>query len=322
MNYQEYFSELEKTPLRPWLKTLPEMMAEAFDVRRYGDLPKWKRALELMPRLKPSVVDLNASAITIGRKEDADYASRKELETHLKSFHPWRKGPFNIFGLFIDTEWRSDWKWDRVKKHLSPLKDRVVLDIGCGSGYHLLRMAGEGIRLGVGIDITMVFVMQFQVLQKYLQNPAVSVLPMNDSDLPAKFDVFDTVFSMGVLYHQKSPFDHLQRIYDLMSSGGEAVIETLVIDGKAGEVLVPEDRYAQMRNVWFIPTCLTLEAWLKRAGFRNVRLVDVNQTTIEEQRSTPWMTFQSLRDFLDPSNRDFTVEGYPAPKRAVFIVSK
>lgn len=322
MNYQEYFSEIEKTPLRPWLKTLPDMMVQAFDPRRYGDLPKWKRALELMPHLKPSVIDLNAPAVQIGRREDTDYTSRKELETHLRSFHPWRKGPFNLFGIFIDTEWRSDWKWDRVKKHLSPLKDRVVLDIGCGSGYHLLRMAGEGTRLGVGIDITMGFVMQFQALQKYLQNHTLSVLPMSDAELPEKMEAFDTVFSMGVLYHQKSPFDHLQRIHDLMRPGGEAVIETLVIEGAAGEVLVPEDRYAQMRNVWFLPSCLTLEAWLKRSGFKNVRLVDVNQTTLEEQRATPWMTFQSLRDFLDADNRDLTVEGYPAPRRAVFIAEK
>jgi tRNA (mo5U34)-methyltransferase len=34
------------------------------------------------------------------------------------------------------------------------------------------------------------------------------------------------------------------------------------------------------------------------------------------------MTFQSLADFLEPNNPDLTVEGLPAPKRAIVIAEK
>jgi tRNA (mo5U34)-methyltransferase len=69
-----------------------------------------------------------------------------------------------------------------------------------------------------------------------------------------------------------------------LRSGGELVLETLVIKGEKGEVLVPEGRYARMRNVWFLPSCATLVSWMTRCGFIDIRVVDINQTSTEEQR--------------------------------------
>ncbi len=109
---------------------------------------------------------------------------------------------------------------------------------------------------------------------------------------------------------------------DCLVQGGELVLETLVIEGDAQQVLVPEDRYAQMRNVWFLPSVATLSLWLRRAGFTEVRCVDVSTTSTEEQRSTDWMRYQSLAEFLHPDNPSLTIEGLPAPKRAVMIARK
>ena len=72
--------------------------------------------------------------------------------------------------------------------------------------------------------------------------------------------------------------------------------------GKLGDVLVPEDRYAKMNNVWFIPSADTLISWMKKMGFKNPRLVDVCPTTTEEQRMTEWMKFHSLKE-LSRQNR-------------------
>jgi len=99
------------------------------------------------------------------------------------------------------------------------------------------------------------------------------------------------------------------------------ILETLVIDGVLGDTLLPEDRYAMMRNVWFLPSCDTLISWLKRCGFKNIRLVDVTDTSIEEQRSTEWMHFHSLKDFLNSEDPKLTCEGLPAPKRAIIIAN-
>ena len=133
---------------------------------------------------------------------------------------------------------------------------------------------------------------------------------------------FDTVFSMGVLYHRKSPLDHLSQLRAQLVNGGELVLETLVVDGDENTVLVPMDRYAKMKNVYFIPSVAALIHWLQKSGFKNVRCVDVAVTSLEEQRKTDWLENESLIDFLDPNDHSKTIEGYPAPKRAVILANK
>ncbi|RMV93554.1 tRNA 5-methoxyuridine(34)/uridine 5-oxyacetic acid(34) synthase CmoB, partial [Pseudomonas coronafaciens] len=174
----------------------------------------------------------------------------------------------------------------------------------------------------IGVDPNWLFFCQFQAMQRYLPDLPAWHLPFALEDLPASLEGFDTVFSMGVLYHRKSPIDHLLALKDCLVKGGELVMETLVIPGDVHQVLVPEDRYAQMRNVWFLPSVPALELWMRRAGFTDVRCVDVSHTTVEEQRSTEWMRFQSLGDYLDPADHSKTVEGLPAPMRAVIVGRK
>jgi tRNA (mo5U34)-methyltransferase len=171
----------------------------------------------------------------------------------------------------------------------------------------------------LGVDPLMLNVMQFQLIKKMYGAAPVYVLPFGIEQIPVGVEAFDSVFSMGVLYHRRSPIDHLLELRQCLRRGGELILETLVIDGGAGEVLVPEGRYARMRNVWFLPSCDTLIGWLKRCGFINIRLVDVTATTTEEQRTTQWMHFHSLQHFLNPDNPQLTSEGLPAPKRAIFI---
>lgn len=236
--------------------------------------------------------------------------------------HPWRKGPYCIQGLHIDTEWRSDWKWDRLADAIAPMDGRLVLDVGCGNGYHAWRMLGDGASLVMGIDPTWVFVMQFQAINRYLGRDDISVLPLGIQDLPPTLSGFDTVFSMGVLYHRRSPLDHLGELFRLLRPGGELVLETLVLEGEGQQVLVPPDRYASMRNVWFIPSTESLRVWLGRCGFVEARVVDVNRTSAEEQRATSWMCFQSLSDYLDPQDHNRTIEGLPAPTRAILIARR
>ena len=127
---------------------------------------------------------------------------------------------------------------------------------------------------------------------------------------------------MGVLYHRKSPLDHISQLRAQLVNGGELVLETLVVDGDENTVLVPMDRYAKMKNVYFIPSVAALIHWLQKTGFKNVRCVDVAVTSLEEQRKTDWLENESLIDFLDPADHSKTIEGYPAPKRAVILANK
>ena len=321
IDYHAFLNHLSEHPeLASWRQALPQQIADGLNEGRYGDLPRWKEALAALPDLSPNTTTLNTSRV--GAAGSISDAQRQQLQDALKGLHPWRKGPYELFGVHIDTEWRSDWKWDRLKDAIAPLDGRSVLDVGCGSGYHCWRMRGAGANLVIGIDPTPLFVMQYFALQKYLQDSRVAVLPMGIEHLPEKLQAFDTTFSMGILYHRRSPFDHLIALRDSLRTGGQLVLETLVIEGKAGEVLVPEGRYSKMGNVWFIPTVATLEAWLKKAGFKSPTLIDVSQTSTDEQRSTDWMTFHSLAEFLNPDDPSQTIEGYPAPRRATFIAEK
>lgn len=312
----------DESALRLWLEKLPTQLAEAFERDSHGDLPRWQTILDALPVVTASAVDLNAGRLRIGVSGDCTEAQRTVIEAALRQLHPWRKGPYDIHGIHIDTEWRSDWKWQRLADHIAPLPNKLVLDVGCGSGYHCWRMLGAGARRVIGIDPTLLSVMQFQAVKQFAGDYPVDVLPLGIDDVPPELEAFDTAFSMGVLYHRRSPLDHLLELKGCLKSGGELVLETLVIGGGPGQVLVPEGRYAKMRNVWFIPSCATLESRLKRCGYRQVRLVNVNKTSIEEQRSTDWMRFHSLVDFLDPVDPALTCEGLPAPVRAIFLAEK
>jgi tRNA (mo5U34)-methyltransferase len=321
IDYQELYNTLLDSKADSWARILPEQLTNAFDPPRHGNLGQWQTVIESLPKINTTHRRLDAGAVQIGRSNDLLEADKIALEHQLKILHPWRKGPYNLFGIEIDTEWRSDWKWNRLKNHISPLNHRLVLDVGCGNGYHCWRMLGAGAKMVVGIDPLLLNVMQFHAIRKLHGEAPVYVLPLGIEELPNGLKIFDTVFSMGVLHHRRSPIDHLLELKDCLQPGGELVLETLVIDGGLGETLVPEGHYAKMRNVWFLPSCKTLMSWLKRCGFNNIRLIDVTATSIEEQRTTEWMQFHSLKDFLDAEDPKLTCEGLPAPKRAIILAN-
>ncbi len=306
--------------LQPWLNVLPRQLTD-WQNDSHGDFERWLRSLNKLPTFTPDQVELKTE-VAIRNQTPLPAGEQKKLESLLKTFHPWRKGPYHIHGIHIDTEWRSDWKWERVLPHISSLKNRNVLDVGCGNGYHMWRMLGEGARLCIGVDPSHLFLIQFEAIRRLMGNDQrAHLLPLGIEALP-KLEAFDTVFSMGVLYHRRSPLDHLLQLRDQLVAGGELILETLVIEGDESAVLVPTDRYAQMRNVYFFPSALALKAWLEKCGFIDVVIADENETSTEEQRTTTWMTHNSLPDYLDPADPKKTIEGYPAPRRAILIARK
>lgn len=316
-DYSMLQQQLQGTRLQTFADAIPALVEKHFSRERWGDIPRWLACLQQLPLLTPDRIAIDSDCVSLQRDNALDDATRTQLEQALRGLHPWRKGPFDLFGVHIDTEWRSDWKWQRIAPHIGSLAGQTVLDVGCGSGYHCWRMRGAGADLVIGIDPSPLFIVQYWALQHFIQDPSVFVLPAPCEELPADLQAFDTVFSMGVLYHRRSPLDHLLELRQLLKPGGQLVLETLVIDGDEDAVLVPRDRYARMGNVWFIPSVAATVRWLEKMRFGDVQVIDVCRTTTGEQRSTDWMTFQSLADFLDPQDSSRTIEGYPAPLRAV-----
>ncbi|GAB6094459.1 tRNA 5-methoxyuridine(34)/uridine 5-oxyacetic acid(34) synthase CmoB [Desulfatiferula olefinivorans] len=312
----DHLDRLKLNHCRPALESLVGRLGARLSLD-YGNEKKWRGLYESLPDIHPSMCRLSDDWVRIGRPEDADAAIRSRMADILMAMSPWRKGPFDLFGIRVDSEWASYIKWNRLKDALEPLSGRRVLDIGCSSGYYMFRMLDQAPEMILGIDPQILFYYQFKALQKYVRSDRLYYLPAGLEDLPAFDACFDTVFFMGIIYHRKSPVDSLLDIHGNMRSGGQLVLETLIIETGAPVALFPEDRYAKMRNVFFIPSVSCLESWLKRARFGDIRVVDVSKTTSVEQRKTPWIKTESLEDFLDPDDPKKTVEGYPAPVRAV-----
>lgn len=320
IEFGRFYQQIATGPLASWLEVLPAQIAAWQKENLHGLFRNWEKSVEHLPLLQPQQLDLLHSVSA--ERNDLSERQRQGIEKLLRNLMPWRKGPYSLYGTDIDTEWRSDWKWQRVAPHISSLAGRTVLDVGCGSGYHMWRMVGAGAQLVVGIDPMQLFLCQFEAVRKLLgDDRRAHLLPLGIEQLPT-LQAFDTVFSMGVLYHRRSPLDHLLQLKNQLVSGGELVLETLVIEGDERDVLVPGERYAQMRNVYFIPSAAALKSWLEKCGFVDVKIVDYAVTSTDEQRRTSWMTSESLAEFLDPQDASKTVEGYPAPLRAVLVATK
>lgn len=318
----DFTSFLNRPEFKQWQNHFEAAIALRNNPQRHGDLPKWLKVLSQLPNIETSNIALDIDTVTLGLASELTKQQQQDLHETLMALSPWRKGPYDFFGVRVDTEWRSDWKWQRVAPHISNLSGKKVLDVGCGTGYHCWRMLGDGADYVMGIDPSMRFTVQNEVIQKYAKDNRFNFLPVGIEDMPNDMPYFDSVFSMGVLYHRRNPINHLFELKQLLQDGGELILETLIIDQIEGGTLTPESRYAQMRNVWSIMSVEKILSLLKAAGFKNGRCVDQNITSVDEQRQTPWMQFHSLEQFLDPSDSSKTIEGYPAPKRGLFIANK
>lgn len=287
--------------LAHWQPTLATLLRERLNDGAHGDFAAWRHVLEYLQTCDP------------GQRDDICAA--------LLSLAPWRKGPFTVAGITIDSEWRSDLKWARLQQHIAPLTGRKVLDIGCGNGYYAMQMRAAGADIVIGVDPTLLYVMQFLAVRLLQPVDNVFVLPLRGEELPQNDRLFDTCFSMGVLYHQRSPLDHLRLVKGMLRPAGQLVLETIVLPGDQACAFTPPDRYARMRNVWLLPTIPELTTWLRRSGFADIDVVDQSITTVDEQRTTEWMPFESLAAALDPADPARTVEGLPAPRRAIVLAN-
>lgn len=294
-DYPSLWRCLAELGLADWQVALEPVLRSRLNDEAHGDFRQWRQAIE-----------------QLGTRDT------REL---LMALHPWRKGPFELDGLTIDSEWRSDLKWARLKDAIEPLAGRAVLDVGCGNGYYAVQMSDAGARAVIGVDPTILYVMQFLAVAHFLRPGGVFALPLRLDELPQNARKFDTAFSMGVLYHQRSPLDHLLQLKSMLRQGGQLVLETIYAPGDKSWASTPPGRYARMRNVWLLPTVAELATWLSRTGFVDINVVDRSRTTTDEQRSTEWMSFESLREALKPGDPELTVEGLPAPRRVIVVAN-
>jgi len=312
-NFKEAFQQLTN------LDQIEALAQERF--AEYQKVPQWVDfEAKITELFRPDPADITTSFDDIvsvrSSKENKAVSSISPLITELI---PWRKGPWNILGTELDAEWQSNLKWDRFKDHLGDLEDRRVVDIGCNNGYYLFRMLPERPRFLLGLDPSIRCYYQFELFRRLIGDNHMEYLLFGIDDAQLFPSAFDVALCMGVIYHRRDPYTSCQYLYHCLKPAGRLIFESIVIPGDKPVALTPEDRYAQMRNVWFVPTVSCMLNWLTRAGFKNCEVIDISPTTPAEQRTTPFSPYLSLSDYLNPDNPAETVEGYPAPQRAIVL---
>lgn len=301
------------------LKALAEERAKSLDWKPFT---RFHQCLANLPNREARSCCFDEATVRIGEKLETDDPDRNLIQQAAQAIMPWKKGPYSLFGIDIDAEWRSDFKWDRLAPRLPDQAGKAVLDVGCNNGYYLFRLLPQKPHYLLGIDPVPRLWHQFHLLQHYAKIPNLEFAMWGWQELDLWPELFDTIFCMGIIYHHPDPIGILRALYAALKPGGLLVLETIVIPGETPTCLFPPDRYARMRNVWFVPTTTATCHFLERTRFQNIRVVATNRHEPSEQRSTAWNPGPSYADFLDPNNPELTIEGHPAPRRAILLATK
>jgi tRNA (mo5U34)-methyltransferase len=282
---------------------------------------RFREPFESLSQIKAAHVDFSGDRIVIGKREELSPADLAKVDKAMRAFMPWRKGPFQLFGIDIDAEWRSERKWNRLRPVLPDLRDKVIADIGCNNGYYMFKMAHCKPRLVLGFEPYIQHYYAFRSLNHLAGQENLVVEPFGVEDINLFPNSFDVIFLMGIIYHRISPVEMLKEIREAMRPGGHLMLESQAIPGEDPVALFPEKTYAKVPGTYFVPTRSCLHNWLVRAGFRDIDIFAFHPMSSGEQRKTEWMTFESYSDFIAPDNPERTIEGYPAPYR-VYIAAR
>ena len=277
----------------------------------WKNIVPYQEAIQALPKYNDAEVSFG-DVVDIHITNLSSEEAQQIRETALL-MKPWRKGPFQINELFIDSEWQSQIKYNLLEPHFD-LEGKVVGDIGCNNGYYLFRMLSQKPEKLIGFDPSAIYYSQFQFLDHFIKSDIVYEL-LGVEHVEFYEHKFDTLFCLGVLYHRSDPVAMLKSLYKGLNKGGELILDTFMIDGEEEMCLTPRDRYSKIPNIYFVPTVNALKNWCLRAGFESVEVLEIMKTDLTEQRKTEWIDTQSLEDFLDPNDPEKTVEGYPAPRR-------
>ena len=295
-------------------------LAEA-SLFKKGNLSSYVTLLNELPNFDRVELSQNGKIKLKLPAKSLNEVNLKKIKNMVLKLIPWRKGPFNFFGCEVDTEWNSALKWLRLCNQIEDLQGRLVLDVGSGNGYFAFRMLLEGARAVLCLEPSLQSFLQFRFCKHFLPDKPVEMLPLRSEHVKFEKLRFDTVFSMGVLYHNREPKNHLEDLRHYLRLGGQLVLETLIKTSDRSSILVPSRRYASMRNVWCVPSEQMVLDWLSESGFSAPRCIDISTTTIVEQRSTEMMPYHSLSDGLDQIDTSVTKEGYERPIRGVFVAN-
>jgi tRNA (mo5U34)-methyltransferase len=300
-----------------WQKLLDPYKKDVFGKKKDKRIDRWQKILLELPDPINKTLELSSEV-----KIDFDWTTQDSIDTAelLLKLIPWRKGPFSINDVFIDSEWCSNFKWDRFLELNLDMSNKTILDVGSGNGYYGFRMLGLDAKEVLCLEPNLTHFSQFLALNHFVQSKKIQMLPERLESIRINKPYFDVIFSMGLLYHQRDPGEHLRLLTSHLKKEGRIVIETIVTPEDYEEVLIPNDRYANMPNVWSVHNEIGLERIIFDQGLEIIDSTKTIMTTFEEQRTTAWMPFKSFESAVEEDNPERTVEGFPAPLRKFVVV--
>ncbi|EBD1778913.1 tRNA 5-methoxyuridine(34)/uridine 5-oxyacetic acid(34) synthase CmoB [Campylobacter jejuni] len=240
--------------------------------------------------------------------------AKDEILTITKELKPWRKGPFKIDDLFIDTEWQSFIKFNILKPFMNEISQKYIADIGCNNGYYMFKMLEFNPAKLIGFDPSIKYRLQFELINALAKTPIKYEL-LGVEDLPNYGLKFDVIFCLGVIYHRSDPIKMLKDLKAGLNKNGVVFLDTMYIEDEREIAFVPNKTYSKIPNIYFVPSISALKNWCERAGFKEFEVLATKKTDENEQRKTEWIDSFSLENFLDPKDKNLTIEGYEAPKR-------
>jgi ubiquinone/menaquinone biosynthesis C-methylase UbiE len=180
-----------------------------------------------------------------------------------------RFGRLLIRAMNISHYQLTDWGLS----HLSIGKQDTILDIGCGGGgavHKLARIAATG--KVYGIDFSNESVMVSQMTNKQLvQTGRVEIRQSSVSCLPFSDRMFDLVTAVNTHYFWPDLVTDLQEILRVLKPGGKLSIISSVYDG--GKQDNRNQKYAALLKITF-PSINELGELFLRAGYSEVQMFE------------------------------------------------
>lgn len=196
----------------------------------------------------------------------------------------------------------------RLGLNLNFIKNKKVLDIGCGSGRFTNAFGTLGAKLSVGVDLGSEGLRLAKLFAKNNKIKNIKFYKSNVLKLPFKSNTFDFIFCKGVLHHTGDTYAGLLELKRVLKTGSKAFI---YLYGQGGlfwstrklmrKVMkkIPHDYTIKTLNLigmparrtifvdsWYVPieehiNKQRLESWFKKNNFSFTKYINAKKTELE-----------------------------------------
>lgn len=129
-------------------------------------------------------------------------------------FEKYQRMPRSIEGLSAAGE------WTQLRAMLGDLKDKRVLDLGCGFGWHCRYAREQEARTVLGVDLS---AKMLERARMDTEDPAIEYRQLAIEDIDFDMDAFDVVISSVALHYVQDFADVCQRVARSLVPGGHFV---------------------------------------------------------------------------------------------------